>query len=136
MKEIIIYFGTVFTEIYNILNVQFFEDFPITYIQLIMTTVVLTFLFRFIFGGMKTVNGVENQLTGSMYMNISNYKRQLQLNELQRNEMLIDTETMLEPIMLPSGDPNPSFSTKLKDQAFKKWYDRGYYWNGETFEKM
>ena len=51
MSDIISFIGMIFTQIYNVLNVQFFEDFPVTYIQLIMATFVIGFMFKFIFGG-------------------------------------------------------------------------------------
>lgn len=81
MSAIINYIGIIFTQIYNVLNVQFFEDFPVTYIQLIMATFVIGFMFKFIFGGMKEFNGFEDSISGSYYIRLSNYARMRNLNK-------------------------------------------------------
>ncbi len=83
MSDIISFIGMIFTQIYNVLNVQFFEDFPVTYIQLIMATFVIGFMFKFIFGGMKEFNGFEDSLSGSYYIRLNNYARMSKLNKVQ-----------------------------------------------------
>lgn len=84
MKDLISYFGVIFSKIYEILDVQFFSDFPITYIELIMGVVVISFIFKFIFGGIKEFNGFENQISGNYYTRINNFAREFQIQQEER----------------------------------------------------
>lgn len=98
MLDLINFIGNVFQNIYNVLNVQFFGDFPITYIELIMITVVISFIFKFIFGGFKEAHsfgGVLNSRLLSVHLPaMSNSKRKEQLNkEIIKNEILADRIT-------------------------------------------
>lgn len=88
MKSIISFFGEIFGKIYSILDVQLFPDFPVTYIQLILIIFVIGFIFKFLFGGMKEFNGVENLLNANMYSKIPNIVRKEHLNRSYVNNLV------------------------------------------------
>lgn len=82
MKSIISCFGEIFGKIYSVLDVQLFPDFPVTYIQLILIIFVIGFIFKFLFGGMKEFNGVENIVNANLYTRMSNVTRMRQLENM------------------------------------------------------
>lgn len=84
MKAIINYFSLVFSHIVNILDIRPFQDFKITYLQLLLTCIVIRYLFKFIFGGFKEVENGTDFMTSKIISNASkgmdNKNRKAQIN--------------------------------------------------------
>lgn len=84
MYAIIDFFINGIRQIVNILNTKFFDDFNITYLQLILSSVVLVFIFKLVFGGYKEIESQSNIIGGTLIKNvskkISNSSRKKQIN--------------------------------------------------------
>lgn len=82
MRDIINFIIDGFNKIVKILNIQFFEDFPITFLQLILASVVITLL-------IKLVNGIggENSINGGLFTygkNIGEIKNRISNNDRKK----------------------------------------------------
>ena len=87
MKLIIEYFGLVFSKIVNILSIRPFQDFKITYLQLILACIVIRYLIKFVFGGFKEFETGTNFISGKIFDkvsdDISNKNRKEQINSYE-----------------------------------------------------
>lgn len=121
MKSIILFFGDIFGKIYSILDVQLFPDFPVTYMQLILIIFVIGFIFRFLFGGMKEFNGIENLLNANMYSNIPNIVRKENLNRSYINNLVTIANDREQDI-------------ELRDWAYKELYNMNRNIDGKRYK--
>ena len=93
MHDIVIFITDCFKKIYSILDKQFFPDFPVTYMQLIMGSIIIGFMFKFAFGGFKETefrfNALNEKIDSMAAKNVSKKMEQLsrkrQLNKLYRD---------------------------------------------------
>ncbi len=81
MLAIIDFIGSIFKKIYDILDVQLFPDFPVTYIQLLLISFVIVFIIKFIFGGMKEFNNLSTHFGNMNYTKMANTSRIKQLQK-------------------------------------------------------
>ncbi len=91
MFAIIDYILKIISKLYSILNIQIFSDFPITYIDLIILTFIIPFLFKLIFGGFKEVEIRDNIFNDKVQGTISNTVRKRYINkQKEKNKTLED----------------------------------------------
>jgi hypothetical protein len=90
MFAIIDFFVDIFGGIIDILNTRFFSDVNITFLQIILISILLKFVIRFLFGGFKEVDISTNYLSRSAYGNaissISNNERKRELFDIFSGE--------------------------------------------------
>lgn len=91
MRSIIDFIIKGFQNILKILNTQFFSDFPVTYLQLILASVVIAVMIKLI-KGMSGENAMYGGLTnygksiGEIRDKISNNDRKKQIVKGNNNE--------------------------------------------------
>lgn len=89
MKAIVNYLIIVFTKIVDILNIQIFSDFPITYLQLIMCSFVIGIVFKFLFMQQSEIETQTNWMNRTaIYDTISNLSRKKQVTRAKNQENL------------------------------------------------
>lgn len=81
MSALIEYFRVVFDYLVLILNFQPFPDFPLTFIQLMCCTILIKYIFKFIYGGFKEFEFEKH--------NIDSYLSTSSMNNTARKEQLI-----------------------------------------------
>ena len=82
MYDIADFFLSIFNNIVNIMNIRLFPDFPITFLQLILCSIAIKYVFKFIFGGFKEIDTSANislNRTAKGIYNISNNSRKEQI---------------------------------------------------------
>lgn len=83
MYSLVRFFGQIISKIYSVVDVRIFADFPLTYIQVIITCIIISFLFKFIFGGFKLgFNFANNYASKSVKVStqMANTERKQQIN--------------------------------------------------------
>lgn len=83
MYSLISFFGQIISKIYSIVDVRIFNDFPLTYIQVIITCIIISFIFKFIFGGFKFNFDFANNFASKsvkVSSQIANTERKKQIN--------------------------------------------------------
>lgn len=93
MVAILSYFKYIFLVLVKILNFRPFADFPLTYIELICSFVIIKFILKFLFGGFKEIetsfNYINSRYTSSQ---ISNSRRKMQISKKNKEETLKQAE--------------------------------------------
>lgn len=85
MYALVDYFTFIIRKVYSILDVRIFSDFPVTYIQMIISCIILGFVFKFIFSGFKETelqfNSINSQINSQVSKQISNLARKKDINK-------------------------------------------------------
>lgn len=84
MYSFVQFFGRMISKIYSVLDIRIFDDFPLTYIQVIITCIVITYIFRFIFGGFKISFDFSNNFINKsvkVSTQMANTERKKQIND-------------------------------------------------------
>lgn len=84
MYSFVQFFGQLISKIYSVVDVRIFDDFPLTYIQVIITCIIISFIFKFIFGGFKlSFDFANNYASKSVKASaqMSNAERKKQIND-------------------------------------------------------
>lgn len=83
MYSLVRFFGQIISKIYSVVDVRIFADFPLTYIQVIITCIIISFLFKFIFGGFNSGFKLANRFTSKsvkVSTQMANTERKQQIN--------------------------------------------------------
>lgn len=87
MHDLIIFFTSIFAKIYSVCNVQFFSDFPLGFIDLSIVCLVISFMFKFAFGGFKEIEYQGNHFNNYVSSRaMSNLERKAEIREQKRKE--------------------------------------------------
>ena len=86
MQAMINFFVSIINKIYEVLSFHPFPDLPMSYIEFIMTIVIIRYLFTFIFGGTREFTMFSNFTIRDFSRPISHQKRQ---DELVKNSSRI-----------------------------------------------
>lgn len=86
MQAMINFFVSIVNKIYEVLSFHPFPDLPMSYIEFIMTIVIIRYLFTFIFGGTREFTMFSNFTIRDFSRPISHQKRQ---DELVKNSSRI-----------------------------------------------
>lgn len=90
MYELIKFFTDIFLKIYSICNVQFFSDLPLGFIDLSIICLVISFMFKFAFGGFKEIEVQGNHFNNFISSRaMSNLERKAEIREKKRKEQKV-----------------------------------------------
>lgn len=88
MYDIIDFFLTIFDKLVDLLNVKFFADVDITFLQIILIGIALKFVFKFLFGGFKEIDTSTNYMGSGIVYRLSNKDRKKEIVELKKERMV------------------------------------------------
>ena len=86
MPSLINFFTTIIYKIYSILNVRFFSDFPLTYMDILILSFVIPFLFKFIYGGFHEINVDSYRFNNYFYNGINYHSRKKELSKEKKDK--------------------------------------------------
>ncbi|MDD2505513.1 MAG: hypothetical protein PHF21_04525, partial [Bacilli bacterium] len=85
MNLIIDYFITIFLKLVDILSSIKFLDFPLSLLDLMLGSIIISFIFKLIFGGMKDVDtGIDFMSPTLVSKGIGHFKRKQEVNHINR----------------------------------------------------
>lgn len=93
MYDLIDFVLSIFDKLIDLLNVKFFPDVNITFLQVILIGIGLKFVFKFLFGGFKEIDTSTNYMgshigTGVVYKMSNNNRKKDIVNE--QKERMVD----------------------------------------------
>ncbi len=88
MYDIIDFFLTIFDKLVNLLNVKFFADVDITFLQIILIGIALKYVFKFLFGGFKEIDTSTNYMSSGVVYKLSNKERKKEIVETKKERMV------------------------------------------------
>lgn len=71
MKAIVDFTILIFSNIVKVLSIKPFEDFDVSYLQLILSSVVIVYILKFIFGNFNEINKFTDGTLGEVGSQVS-----------------------------------------------------------------
>lgn len=103
MYELIKFFTDIFLKLYSICNVQFFSDFPLGFIDLSIICLVISFMFKFAFGGFKEIEVQGNHFNNFISSrSMSNLERKAEIRKEKRDSRKLEKNKTLDDIFKDS----------------------------------
>lgn len=91
MYDIIDFFLTIFDKLIDLLNVKFFPDVNITFLQVILIGIAIKFIFKFLFGGFKEIDTSTNYMGSGVVYKLSNRQRKKDIVNINKgSEKMVD----------------------------------------------
>lgn len=88
MYDIIDFFLTIFDKLVDLLNIKFFSDVNITFLQIILIGIALKFVFKFLFGGFKEIDTSTNYMNSGVVYGLSHQKRKQDIVKENKEKMV------------------------------------------------